>query len=176
MFKNNTIQTMVIYLTFSLLGFFSTNNHAESLDELQEKAQVTVSFFMTVEPNSKSLVSNGAQIGVNQGLVSDINAELYQGKTLIIKSISVENMSLPFPNPESYSVVAFGQCETKSLNIIGFGNSYISTYGLQNNSVYYNPGLVVQLISKNHGLCVSSSIQSNNEARVFVHGVLLDKF
>jgi len=176
MFKNTSIQIMLIYLFSSLLALFSTNNYAESLSELQKKSPVTISFFMTVDQGSIALVSQSAQIGTKQVLLSEINAELHQGKTLIVKSISVENMSLPFPNPESYSVVAFAQCETKSLGISGFGNSPLSTYGLQNNSVYYNPGLVVQLTSKNHGLCASSYIQSNNKARVFVHGVLLDKF
>lgn len=172
MFKTKTTQMILI----SLLTLASTDSFAESLSELQEKAPVTVSFFMDVDPGLTTTFSQTAQIGTQQVLLSDINAELYVGKILIVKSISVQNISLPYPNTESYSVVGFAQCEMKSLDISGFGNSSIATYGPQNNSLYYNPGLVVTLANKNFALCVSSYIQSNGTARVFVHGVLLDKF
>ena len=95
---------------------------------------------------------------------------------MIVKSISIRNNSLPFPNPDSYSVIAFGHCDVGTLSFGGFGNSAIGTYGLQNYQVDYNPGLVVNLLNKRQQLCFKSYIQSNENARVFVHGVLLDKF
>ncbi len=174
MSKIKVTQSIMVSLVCSLLALASTNSYAESLDELTKKQPVTVSFFMDVEPGTKSFISQNGQIGTKQVTISKINEQLYNGKTLIVKSITVEHLSLPFPNPESYSVVALARCAIKSGSIGGFGNSSISTYGLQSNSMYYNPGLVVHLDEK-HVLCVSSYIQSNEKARIFVHGILLDK-
>lgn len=175
MSKIKLTHTIMISMVCSLLVLASTISYAESLDEVMKKQPATVSFFMDVEPGTKSFFSQSAQIGTKQVTLSEVNDQLHNGKTLIVKNITVEHLSLPFPNPESYSVVALAQCATKSGSIEGFGNSSIATYGLQSNSVYYNPGLVVYLNEK-HVLCVSSYIQSNEKVRVFVHGILLDKF
>lgn len=174
MIKIKSIQAIMFSVVNISLFLVTTNIQAESLDELAKKQPVTVSFFMDVEPGTTSFTSSGGQIGTKQPGVSKVNAELFKGKTLIVKSITINNRSIPFPNPDSFSDIAFGRC-TKSLSFSGFGNASISTYGPQSNTVHFNPGLVAHLLNERYGLCVSSFVQSNETARVFVHGILLDK-
>lgn len=175
MIKSKIAQIIMISLFFSLLVLVATNSHAESLDELTKKQPVTVSFFIDVAPGTTAFSSGSAQMGATQTIISEVNEQLVEGKTLIVKSISVTNFSIPFPNPDSFSAIAFGSC-TQSLAITGFGNSGIATYGSQSNTMYFNPGLVAYLPNKKNELCIKSNVQSNEKARVFIHGILLDKF
>ncbi len=147
---------------------------AESLEEIKEKMAETVSFFMTVEPGEKSLTSsNPVHIGDKEIPYKELMTYLHKGRTLVVKTVIVENVSLPFPATDAYSVVSLARCDVNTLATGGFGNSAIATYGLQSNPVHYNPGLLVTLLDQSDSLCVSSYIQSNETARVFIHGVLI---
>ncbi len=163
--------TTLLFSITLLSGSFAS---AESMSEIKEKASETVSFFMTVEPGEKSLVSSApVHIGEKEVPYKEFMSYLHKGRTLVVKTIRIENLSLPIPATDAYSVVAFGQCNINDLSIGGFGNSAIATYGLQSNTVNLEPGLVATVPQSDHNLCVSSYVQSTETARVFIHGVLL---
>ncbi len=170
--KQTKIKLSMLFLSMALMT--TSPASAESISDIKEKAAETISFFMTVEPGEKSLQSSApVHIGEKEVPFKDFMSYLHKGRTLVVKTISIENKSLPIPATDAYSVIVFGHCDINDLSIGGFGNSAIATYGLQSNTVNIQPGLVATVPQPDHNLCVSSYVQSTETARVFIHGILL---
>jgi hypothetical protein len=143
--------------------------------EYNEDAEpdIVVSFFATVSPDSRETTFGAAMIGTEQATSEDIN-ELIRpagGKVLIVTSITGYHITPSSKYP--FSVVGLiGITDEGSTR--GWGNGGLSIAGLHTTHVTFKPGLAVTLTS-NESLCIASFIQSNDKARVGVHGYLRDR-
>ena len=89
---------------------------------------------------------------------------------MIVTSITAYHITPTSKAP--FSVVDLMGCKNGSTR--GWGNGGLSISGLQTTQVNYRPGLVVTLIA-DESLCIGNFIQSNETARVGIHGYLMDR-
>lgn len=137
------------------------------------KPENIVSFFGTVSPNSKDKTFGAVVIGAEQATSEDLNKLLRPNGNKVLIVTSVTGYHITPTNKAPFSVVAIlGLRENGSTR--GWGNGGLSVSGLQTTQVDYRPGIVVTLMS-DESLCIASFIQSNDKARVGVHGYLIDK-
>ena len=131
-----------------------------------------VSFFATVSPNSYVTVFGSAMIGTEQVTSEDLNKLLRPsgGKVLIVTSITGYHIT-PTSNAPFSAVSLLARKPGASR---GWGAGGLSISGLQTTQVDYRPGLVVTLLP-DESLCIASWIQSNERARVEVHGYLMER-
>lgn len=132
----------------------------------------TVSFFATVSPDSKETSFGAVMIGTEQATSEDLNNLIGPegGKMLIVTSITAYHITPTSKAP--FSVVDLMGCKNGSTR--GWGNGGLSISGMQTTHVNYRPGLVVTLIA-DESLCIANFIQSNEKARVGIHGYLMDR-
>lgn len=131
-----------------------------------------VSFFATVSPNSYVTAFGLAMIGTEQVTSEDLNELLRPsgGKVLIVTSITGYHITPTSKAP--FSVVWLLARKPKAVR--GWGGGGLSISGLQTTQVNYRPGLVVTLLP-DESLCIESGTQSNDTARVQVHGYLMER-
>ena len=131
-----------------------------------------VSFLANVDPDSFQKVFT-VVIGTKQATPSELNNLLRPegGKVFIVTSITSYHIT---PRNESpFSVIGLlGLTESGSTR--GWGAGTISVSERETTHVDYRPGIVV-LLTENESLAVRSFIQSNDKARVEVHGYLKER-
>ena len=132
-----------------------------------------VSFFASVSPGSKETTFGAAMIGIQQATSEELNNLLRPegGKALIVTSITGYHITPTKKIP--FSIVDLIGLSKKG-STRGWGNGGLSIAGPQTTQVNYRPGIVVTLMS-GESLCIASFIQSNEKARVGVHGYLVDR-
>lgn len=130
-----------------------------------------VSFFATVSPSSYVTTFGLATIGTEQVTSQDLNRLLRPsgGKVLIVTSITGYHITPTSKAP--FSVVWLSARKPEAVRGWGAG---LSISGLQTTQVNYRPGLVVTLLP-DESLCIESGTQSNEKARVVVHGYLMER-
>jgi len=138
------------------------------------RPETIVSFFATVSPSSYVTTFGLATIGTEQVTSQDLNELLRPsgGKVLIVTSITGYHITPTSKAPFSVVWLFALTRETKASR--GWGGGGLSISGLQTTQVNYRPGLVVTLLP-DESLCVRSGTQSNETARVEVHGYLMEK-
>ena len=130
-----------------------------------------MSYFETVYPSSFGSVGS-LVVGTNQASSEDLYEAIRPegGKVLIVTSITAFHITPTHETP--FSVISL--LGVKDGSTRGWGQGSLSVSGLQTTQVNYDPGLVVQL-TKGESLSFRSLLQSNDIARVGLHGYLVDK-
>ena len=131
-----------------------------------------VSFFGTVSPDSTDTDFGAIVIGTKQATSEDLNKLLRPKgrKVLIVTSITAYHITPTSKAP--FSIVALLGYRNGSTR--GWGNGGLSISRLQTTQVNYRPGLVVTLMT-GESLGIRSFKQSNEKARVGIHGYLMDR-
>lgn len=131
-----------------------------------------VSFLANVSPGSNQKVFT-VVIGTKQATPAELNNLLRPegGKIFIVTSITSYHITPKIEAP--FSVIGL-LAVTESESTRGWGAGSLSVTGRKTTHVTYRPGLVVELTGA-ESLAVRSFIQSNETARVEVHGYLMKR-
>lgn len=136
------------------------------------QAQKTVSFLANVQPDSDQ---TGFNVRINDQSIptSDLNAMLRPSGGMVLRVTSLHIVlldALTLPAASDYAVVFLGALSPRG-SIDGFGAGTLSTSGGATRQIQFDPGLYVSL-REDQVLTLRSQVQSNQVARVEVHGFL----
>lgn len=113
------------------------------------------------------------QVRDQQVSAEDFSDMLRPGGGHVFRVTSINGFLLNGPVPPSnddYAVVFLGALGLRN-SIRGFGAGTIALDGRGSNQVNFRPGLFVNLLA-NESLVLRSMVQSNQQARIEVHGFL----
>ncbi len=147
-------------LTLSL--FFAASAHA----------QKAISFLANVQPDSDQTAFS---IKVNEQTITsaELNNMLRPGGGTTLRVTSMHGLLIdPFTIPDisDYALIFIGAITPRAA-VRGFGTGTISVSGGTTTQINFDPGLFVNL-NNNETLTLRSQIQSNQLARIEVHGFL----
>lgn len=140
----------------------------------QIHAQTPVTFFGTVAPNSQQIVFDSILIGAQQSTSGELNAMLQPGTDYSLRITSIYanlfTLSTTTPGEDDYARINIAEIGPGG-DVRGFGNHTISLSGTGTTQVNFSPGLYADLRIRGR-LGLISLIQSNQDARVTIHGFL----
>lgn len=158
-----SLLTLVILILWSTIG---------CKVEKRVPIEDIVSFQANVEADSFQKVFT-LVIGTKQATSEELNNLLRPagGKVLMVTSITAFHIKPTIESP--FSVIKL-MAQTASGSTRGWGVGGLSVSGRKTTHVTYRPGMVVELVG-DESLTIRSLIQSNELARVEVHGHLRER-
>lgn len=155
-----SVKKYLYILTLSL--FFTANAHA----------QKAISFLANVQPDSDQTAFS---IKVNEQTITsaELNDMLRPGGGTTLRVTSIHGLlidPLTIPDVSDYALVFIGAVSRRA-SIRGFGAGTISVSHGNTTQVNFDPGLFVNL-DNDESLTLRSQTQSNQLARIEVHGFL----
>lgn len=144
------------------------------LTAFDAQAQKSISFQANVYPDSDQTAFD-IRVDDQQISTNELNAMLQPEGGVVLRVTSIHALLLAgpvvVPDSSDYAVILFGRLK-RSGSISGFGAGTISAQGGATAQINLDPGLYVTL-RQDEVLTLRSLVQSNQLARVLIHGHLV---